>query len=78
MGVNLKTCYQEWRQVFTDLKTCIKGKLSVPLIFYNPNSIMPPETISTVALIGWEFIGGYDDLEKFLFVKLGYDLDDDY
>ena len=76
-GVNLKQVYQDWRQAFTDLQPCIKGQRSVPLIFYNKQAT-PPETLSIEGLKGWEFIGGYNDLEKYLFVKMGYELDDDY
>jgi glutaredoxin len=83
-AIDLKKLYHDWRQIFTDVGPLIRGQRMVPLIFtaksqdLNVPDLNVPDFPKTETLRDWEFIGDNSELEKYLFIKLGYDLDDDY
>lgn len=79
---DLKAHYNNWRQVFNDLKQLIDGQRSIPIIFEKivndgENEIEAeaesfngvPLTVN--ALSSWKFIGTYNDLRSI-------EIDDNY
>ncbi len=68
-----------WRQVFTDLKSTIKGQTKIPLIFKSVASGTMLVPIHPLDLDSetWEFIGGYFELEEFV-DSLDINLNDKY
>lgn len=51
-----------WRSIFSDLKSIIGAQRTIPIIFRSEDTAKVPDGLTSESLNGWTFVGGYFDL----------------